>query len=189
MQQFCELTKSGLYTGGVFLRSDYILKGELQHLLAALMPENRLACEVSLATGLRISDVLNMRSEQLGERMSVRELKTGKRRCVRIPRELLDRMHAVKGKIYVFEGRTNYRKPRTRQAVYKDLKRAAALFRIDKKLQISPHSARKVWSVEKLKQYGGNVGKVQQLLNHSDEAVTLLYVMADVLTERKLHGK
>lgn len=184
-----ELTKSGLNTGGVFLRSDYLLRGEIVHVLAALMPENRLACEISLATGLRISDVLNIRSDQLSERFSVRELKTGKRRLVRLPSELLDRAHAIKGKIYVFEGRTNHRKPRSRQAVYKDLKRAAALFRIDKKLQISPHSMRKVWSVEQLKRYGGNVAKVQQLLNHSDEAVTMLYVMSDVLTERKLHGK
>lgn len=171
------------------MRSDYLLRGELVHVLAALMPENRLACEISLATGLRISDVLNIRSEQLSERFSVRELKTGKRRHVRLPSELLDRAHAIKGKIYVFEGRMNYRKPRSRQAVYKDLKRAAALFRIDKKLQISPHSMRKVWSVEQLKRYGGNVAKVQQLLNHNDEAVTMLYVMSDVLTERKLHGK
>ena len=184
-----ELTKSGLNTGGVFLRSDYRLRGELVHVLAALMPENRLACEISLATGLRISDVLNIRSEQLSERFSVRELKTGKRRLVRLPAELLDRAHAIKGKIYVFEGRLNHRKPRSRQAVYKDLKRAATLFRIDKKLQISPHSMRKVWSVEQLKRYGGNVAKVQQLLNHNDEAVTMLYVMSDVLTERKLHGK
>ena len=165
------------------------MKGELVHVLAALMPENRLACEVSLATGLRISDVLNMRSEQLADRMSIRELKTGKRRLVRIPSKLLDRMHSCKGKIYVFEGRNDYRKHRTRQAVYKDLKRAAALFRLDKKLQISPHSMRKVWSVEKLRQYGGDIAKVKKLLNHEDEAVTILYVMADALTERKLNGK
>lgn len=171
------------------MRSDYIFKGELEHILAALMPENRLACEVSLATGLRISDVLNMRSDKLSERMYIRELKTGKTRCIRLGRELLDRLHACKGKIYVFEGRYDYRKPRTRQAVYKDLKRAAALFRIDKNLQISPHSIRKVWSVEKYRACGNNLKKIQQLLNHNDEAVTMLYAMADVLTERRINGK
>ena len=42
------------------MRSDWIPKGEMSHILAALQPENRLACEVSLATGLRINDVLAM---------------------------------------------------------------------------------------------------------------------------------
>ena len=49
---------------------------EFEHLLAALMPPNRLACEVSACTGLRISDVLNLRTAKLAERFSVRELKT-----------------------------------------------------------------------------------------------------------------
>ena len=35
------------------MRSEWIEKGEMEHVLAALMPENRLACEISLATGLR----------------------------------------------------------------------------------------------------------------------------------------
>lgn len=164
-------------------------KGELQHVLAALTPANRLACEISLATGLRIGDVLNMRSDKLAERMTVRELKTGKNRRVRLPKELLDRCTAAAGKIYVFEHRTDHRRHRSRAAVYKDIKRAARLFRLDKRLQISPHSVRKVWAVEQLRQYGGDVRKVQQLLNHNSEAVTMLYCMADALTVAKLGGR
>lgn len=73
-----ELPILGLLTGGGNTRADYIAKQEFKHLLAALMPPNRLALEVSLATGLRISDVLNLRTERLEERMTIRELKTGK---------------------------------------------------------------------------------------------------------------
>ena len=171
------------------MRSDWIPKGEMAHVLAALTPPNRLACEVSMATGLRIGDVLNMRTDRLAQRMTVRELKTGKTRRVRLPRELYERYLSMAGKIYVFEGRTNYKKPRTRSAVYKDIKRAAKAFRMDKRLQVSPHSIRKVWAVEQLRTYGGDVKKVQQLLNHSDEAVTMLYVMADALTAAKLSGR
>lgn len=84
---------------------------EFEHLLAALMPPNRLACEVSACTGLRISDVLNLRTAKLAERFSVRELKTGKIKRVRLPRSLLDRLLAQAGRIYVFENRLDYRKP------------------------------------------------------------------------------
>lgn len=167
------------------MRADYVDRVEFGHLLAALMPPNRLALEVSLTTGLRISDVLNMRTDQLKERMTVRELKTGKTRRVRLPAELYVRCLAQAGKVWVWEGRQDWRKHRTRQAVYKDLKRAAALFRLPRGLQVSPHTARKVYAVTQY-QTGHSLRRVQQLLQHSSEAVTMLYAMADELTARKL---
>lgn len=168
------------------MRSDYLAAPEFEHVLAALMPENRLACEVSMCTGLRIGDVLNLRSDKLSERMNVREAKTGKNRRFRLPTALLDKLIAIHGKIYVFEGRTDYRKARTRQAVYKDIKRAARLFRLT--LQISPHSARKIYAVGEY-QRTGSLKRVQELLNHSDEAVTMLYALADQLTDRRKKGR
>ena len=47
------------------MRSEWIPKGEIEHILAALMPENRLACEISLFTGLRINDVLSLKTAQV----------------------------------------------------------------------------------------------------------------------------
>jgi integrase len=170
-------------------RSDWIDPQELGHLLAALMPPNRLALEVSAATGLRIADVLHIRSEQLSGadgRMTVRERKTGKARRIRIPADLLERMARQQGRVYVWEGRASWLRPRTRQAVYKDLKRAARLYRIPAGTQISPHSARKTWAVGIHQRHG--LARVQALLGHCDEAVTILYAMADQLTARK-HGR
>ena len=148
------------------------------------MPENRLAVRLSLATGLRINDVLSIKTAKVAERMTVTEEKTGKKRRIYIPRALLEDMLRVCGKYYVFEHRLRQNEHRTRQAVFKDLKRAAKLFRLDKDLNIAPHTARKVFAVEKLKKYG-DLKRVQKLLNHSDEAVTLVYAMADILTERR----
>ena len=158
-------------------------RDEFEHVLAALTPENRLACEVSACTGLRIGDVLNLRSGKLQERMTVRELKTGKTRRIRLPAALLDRLTAISGKIYVFEGRLDYRKHRTRQAGYQDLARAAKLFRV-RNTHLSPHSARKSYAVSEYRRTG-SLAAVQKLLNHEDEAVTMLYAMADQLTERR----
>lgn len=166
------------------MRSDYVDRDTFRHVLAALTEPNRLAVEVSLATGLRIDDVLNLRSCDLRERFSVREQKTGKRKQVKLNSELLDALLSIAGKVYVFEGRTDYRRHRTRQAVYKDIKRAAAAFRV-KRLQLSPHSARKIYAVTQYHRTG-SLAKVQQLLNHSDEAVTMLYALADEVSARKL---
>lgn len=155
----------------------------MSHILAALTYENRLAITVSLLTGLRIGDVLNMRSRDLlKDRFTITEEKTLKRRTIRIPNKLRDELQAIAGKIYVFQNRLSARKHRTRQAVYKDIKRAAKAFRV--KGNISCHTARKIYAVSEYKK-DFSVARVKKLLNHSSEAVTMIYAIADELTERK----
>lgn len=168
------------------MRSEYVFKNEVEHILAALMPENRLACEVSLATGLRIGDVLRLKTEDIQkERFSVQEQKTGKRRTVRLPVALRNRCAAFAGAVYVFTGRLDGRKPRTRQAVWKDLKRVQRLMRLD--VNLTPHSMRKVFAVEEYHR-SGDLKRVQKLLNHSNEAVTMIYAMADEQVKRLRGG-
>lgn len=168
------------------MRADHIEASELQHILAALTPQNRLAMEVAMATGLRIGDVLQIKTRQLEEakdrRITVCEQKTGKRRRLTVPEPLYMRCLAMAGRLYVFSGRTDWRKPRSRQAVWKDLRRAAKLFRAPQ--HVSPHSARKTWAVAEYSKQG-DIKRIQRLLNHSDPAVTALYAMADALTSRK----
>jgi integrase len=184
-----EFTFLGLTTGGREVRTDYIHKQELQHVLAALTPPNRLAIEISLATGLRIGDVLALTRDKLtgtsDRRITVTEAKTGKRRRVEIPAELFKRALGMAGKVFVFEGRHDYRHHRTRQAVHKDIKRAARLFRC--RGNIAPHTARKVYAVEAFRRTQ-ELAKVQKLLQHTNEAVTAIYALADELTARRLGG-
>lgn len=167
------------------MQSDYIFLDMLNHILAALMPDNRLALDVSLYTGLRIDDVLSFQTHKVKRRMSIQEKKTGKRKHFYLTQDLVDRLIANSGGgIYCFPHRLDGRKHRTRQAVWKDLNRAMKLFRIPKNLVISPHTCRKVYAVNQFKKCG-NLQEVQKLLNHSNESVTVLYAMADVLTERE----
>lgn len=178
-----ELSFFVLLKGGETMRSAYIPKGEINHILAALTPPNRLACEISLATGLRINDVLNLKpSQMLKKRFTIHEEKTGKTRVVYLPKDLRTRALACSGQHFIFEGRLNGREHRTRQAVYKDLRQAVNRFGIKK--QISPHSLRKIYAVEEFKKTG-ELKRVQRLLNHSSEAVTILYAMANVLDKKK----
>ena len=168
------------------MRTDYLDPSEMQHVLAALTPPNRLAVQISMATGLRIGDVLQLRTEQVEQspdgRLTIREQKTGKSRRVRLPKELHQRALRMAGRRYVFEGRLDERRHRTRQAVHKDLQRAAKLFRV--RGCIAPHSARKIYAVEQLRRTG-SIARVQELLQHSSEAVTMVYALADELTRRK----
>lgn len=171
------------------MRTDWVEPEIFEHLLAALMPANRLAIETSLATGLRIGDVLNLKTADLQrERFTVREEKTNKARRVTLPRALRVELAAQAGRIFVFEHRLDQFRHRTRQAVWADLHRAALLFRLPRKLVVAPHSARKIYAVGKF-QDGRNLQKVQRLLNHTDEAVTVLYAMADEISKRKLRTK
>jgi integrase len=159
----------------------------MSHILAALTRPNRLAIITSLVTGLRISDVLNIKADMLSrERFTVTEKKTLKKRYIRLPTKLRAELKALSGLVYVFEHRTDPLRPRTRQAVYKDIKRAARAFRVE--VNVAPHSARKIYAVNEYKK-DMDIKKVQKLLNHSDEAVTLLYCMADQITERALRKK
>ena len=168
-------------------RADWVPSALMEHILAAMMPENSLALRVSLRTGLRIDDVLSLRRSDIekGRRFTIKEHKTGKSRRVYLPEELWAEMMSNCGRWFVFEGRTDQKRHRTRQAVNKDIARAAEAFRVPAAVQISPHSARKIYAVDMFEKYG-KPEKVQQLLNHSRESVTMLYCMAEAVYNRKM---
>lgn len=170
------------------MRSDYITKDCFEHILSALTLENRLALITSLTTGLRIDDVLHLKtSDILKGRFSIKEMKTGKNRKIRLGKSLQEDLISIAGRYFVFEHRLDAKKCRTRQAVNKDLKRACQLFRV-KGVNVTPHSARKIYAVGQYERTC-DFHRVQELLNHSEESVTVLYAIADVLTERNTKNK
>ena len=98
---------------------------------------------------------------------------------------LLSDLKKAAGREWVFPGR-DPRKHRTRQAVWKDVKRAAAALRLPQ--NVAPHSIRKVYAVDLLHKYG-DIEKVRRALNHSNAAVTLVYAMADVQLQAKFRRR
>ena len=149
--------------------------------LALLTEENRLVMRTALHTGLRVGDVLALKPDRLRPNCWVTEAKTGKRRQIGLPEPLLSDLRAASGRVWVFPGR-DPKHHRTRQAVWKDVKRAAEAVRIPQ--NVGPHSARKVFAVELLGE-SGDLSRVQKALNHTDPEVTLLYAMADKLANQK----
>lgn len=164
------------------MTTEYLVSKEMEHVFAALMPENRLVCRTCVATGLRVGDVLALKPQQLATQFWITEQKTGKRRRVNLKQELLDDLKKHSGKEWVFPGR-DPRKHRTRQAVWRDVKRAAKAFRLPQNVAV--HSLRKVYAHEMLTKSKGDLSKVQRALNHSDAATTMIYIMAYQLYQAK----
>ena len=170
------------------MKTESLLNREVDLVLAALTPANRLVMRVALHTGLRIGDVLALQTAQLAPHFWVTEMKTGKRRQVGLPEPLLSDLKNAAGRVWVFEGRSPT-KHRTRQAVWKDVKRAAKAFRLP--ANIAPHSARKTFASDLMEKYG-DIEKVRRALNHRNEAVTIIYALADQqrrLKEKRRAGK
>lgn len=157
----------------------------MQHVLALLTPENRLVMRVSLHTGLRVGDVLALKKDQIGPHFWVIEAKTGKHKQVGLPAQLLDDLRQQcrwSSSAWVFPGRTDPEKHRTRQAVWADVKRAAKALRLPQ--NVAPHSARKIYAVHLMQEYG-DIARVRRALNHSDDSITMLYAMADHLVRQR----
>jgi integrase len=183
-----ELAKSGLQTRRGSRAADWVNEQSMGHILAALTAANRRVMWVALCSGLRISDVLNIKTEQLlgkkgdfehGIKVSVRESKTGQTRRFWMPRELRLELLQHAGKLYVFPSRTCQNRHRTRQAVEKDLHRARALLRLPSTITVSCHTARKMYAVA----HG------RGSLHHKSKIVELMYDTADLATKKKLKGR
>lgn len=157
------------------MRVEYLLEREVDQILSMLTEKNALIMRVAIHTGLRISDVLSLRTENLRSHFWVTEQKTGKRRQVGLPDPLLSDIRNQAGKEWAFESPKTGR-PQTRQAVWKDVKRASKALRLAQ--NVGPHSARKVFAVELMEKYG-DLERVKRALNHSSDTVTMLYALAD----------
>ena len=167
------------------MTTEYLLNRELEHVLAALTPQNQLIVRMILHTGMRISDCLQFKSKDLKSSGWYTESKTGKRRRYGLPKELLGQIQAQAGEVWAFPGRRPS-EHKTRQAVWADIKRAQKAFRLPQ--NIGPHSVRKLYAVELMARYG-DIERVRRNLNHSSSSVTAIYAMSDLLLQRKLEAK
>ena len=163
-------------------RTSYASRAQMAHILAALMPTNALIMRVCMATGLRVSDVLELRTHDFKRRQTVRQKKTGKPRRIQWPIGLYEEMLQQAGRYWVFESRTDPRKHRQGQTVWKDVKHAEAVFKRSRTLRrsqnLGTHTGRKIAAVEAY--HRGGMAAAQRLLSHSDPLVTRLYALSDM---------
>lgn len=165
--------------------SAYLSEDDFEVVFRLLMPQNALIMRVCMHTGLRVGDVLAFKTDKVSRQFWITEQKTGKRRRVNLTSSLLQEILEQSGRRWCFEHRTDWKKHKTRQAVWKDLKRAQKALRLTENL--STHSARKTFAVALYRKYG-NLDRVGRALNHSDRAVTMVYALADA-AHRNRRGK
>lgn len=162
------------------MRTDYLNPQLYNRLYSCMTYDNVLALRVSLETGLRIDDVLSLRASQLVRRTicGVAE-KTDKPYKKTISADLAKRLAALTPNAggYIFAHRLDPMKHRTRQAVWLNMKKAAAQMGV--KLNAAPHSARKTYAVEMFKDKG--LERTQKELQHDRISTTMLYAFSDML--------
>lgn len=161
------------------MKTDYIKPSVYKKIYQIMEYENALALRLSLETGMRIGDVLALTPSQLvGRTVRFTAQKTGKADKKVISADLAKRLRQVSGKKYIFPGRDR-NKPRTRQAVWKNVKKASKILKLEE--NAGCHSARKTYAVELYHEEG--LTSVQRELQHDKMETSMLYAFADLLTD------
>lgn len=170
------------------MRSAFINDDNFKLVLRLLTPANRLAIKISLETGARIDDILSLKKDQiLSKPIKYIEKKTGKKRTLKVSKKTHEEMIKFADYYYLFPNRRDNKKHRTRQAVWKDIKRAKKSLRI--KENLTTHSARKNYAVRLMKKYNNDITKVQKELNHATPEVTMIYALSQMLSAEGIDFK
>ncbi|EEL88103.1 site-specific integrase [Bacillus cereus] len=132
---------------------------------------------MGINTGLRISDILKLKVEDLkGSHISMREMKTGKQKRIQITvalkRELRWFNENREDDEYLLKSRQGKNRPIGRSMAYKILSGAAAEFGLD---EIGTHTLRKTYGYHMYMQTK-NIALLMEIFNHSSEKVTLRYI-------------
>lgn len=142
----------------------------------ALTPIARLAWDTAVLTGLRVSDVLQLRPETLRKDMTVLERKTGKWRDIHLTDDLIRRLKqssAVRSSPYCFPSATDFDRPMSRDTIGDMLHRVNIA--LAPQYTLSMHSARKIYAIN-LYRRTGDYNAVQRDLGHKHLSTTLLYI-------------
>lgn len=164
------------------MKSQYIGKEEFKCMLKDVKEPYKLVMLVSLETGLRLSDVLNLTYRQAYGWEQIKERKTGKACTIDLPDYLraalmdLQLRSSSGNSALVFPSEKAIDRPIHRSTIYRAVKRAAEGYEVN----VTPHTARKIFAVEALKACG-DLKKVQAMLRHDRLDTTLLYAFSDVL--------
>jgi len=165
-------------------KAKIISNWEAERILRFLPKADGLIFRLSIETGLRISDILDLRAWYLGKIMYVREKKTGKIRIVELSDALIGELQPLKDEalrnedkqIYAFPSSRTPDKHLHRSTYHRHLKRAAkhAL------CECSAHSGRKLYAKNVFNETK-SIAEVQKSLNHKYITTTATYLGVDLV--------
>ncbi|MBT8422096.1 MAG: site-specific tyrosine recombinase XerD [Gammaproteobacteria bacterium] len=178
-------------------------EGEVESLLAApdvndpLGHRDRTMLEVLYATGLRVSELINLKQSEVNLNQGVARIvgKGGRERLIPLGEEaqnwLRDFIAGPRGEI-LLERQTDYLFPTrrgdrmTRQAFWHIIKRYSKIAGISSKM--SPHTLRHAFATHLLNN-GADLRVVQMLLGHSDLSTTQIYTHVARARMKDLHSE
>ena len=110
------------------------------------------------------------------QKFNLKEQKTKKRKRIAmtpaLKRELKEYVEGKEDHEYLFKSREGINKPIGRSMAYKILREAAGYVSLD---EIGTHTLRKTFGYHFYKRYK-DVAMLQEIFNHSSEAITLRYI-------------
>ncbi|SDI18809.1 Phage integrase family protein [Alteribacillus persepolensis] len=149
----------------------------IQEYLKAKNERDYLLFVLGINTGLRISDILQLKAKHVrGHYISLREKKTTKQKRLRITpdlhRELKNYIRHMNDDEYLFQSRKGNNMPIQRSAAYKVLREAAEYAGLN---EIGTHTLRKTFGYHFYMQTK-DIAMLQELFNHSSPHITLRYI-------------
>ncbi|MCD5324762.1 MULTISPECIES: tyrosine-type recombinase/integrase [Pontibacillus] len=156
---------------------DPIMINQVKDYLLEKSERNYMLFVIGINTGLRISDILQLKVKDVeGMHINLREKKTKKRKKIRITpqlrRELKWYIADKAPNEYLFKSRKGGNKAIGRSMAYKILRDAADQFGLK---EIGTHTLRKTFGYHFYLQTK-NTAMLQELFNHSSEKITLIYI-------------
>jgi site-specific recombinase XerD len=135
--------------------------------------------EIGLKTGLRVSDILNLRVGDIKKSTRVKEKKTGKERTVKFSEGFIKDVQRYAAKNYlknddclVFSDSNNKNRPLSRVQAYVTLRYVGAACGVER---VGTHSMRKTFAVAHFKKHK-DIEQLKKILNHKHVTTTLLYL-------------
>jgi integrase len=132
---------------------------------------------LGISTGLRISDILSLKKEDLlKSHIDIKETKTQKRKRVKIPgyikKDIMPFVNRLNDGDYVIKSRQGTNKSIDRSVAYRILRDAAEHVNLT---EVGTHTLRKTFGYH-FYQQTQNIAVLQELFNHTSQSVTLRYI-------------
>lgn len=163
---------------------------EMKHLrsikrLLVDSPRDRLLFVAGINSGLRVQDLLSLKVKDLverkvGDRIFIREKKTGKENVFLMNKEIVsafqEYLHVVnpEPEHFVFKSRKGFNYPLTTHRVTKMVKHWCSEINLNG--NYGAHTLRKTWCYVQRTQYGVPWEVISKRLNHSSPAITRRYL-------------
>lgn len=153
--------------------------------LLADSPRDKLLFVMGVNSGLRVQDLLALRVAavrglKLGDRVPVRELKTGKPNVLIANKEIVTALEEYFAAVnpddehFLFKSRKTANSPLTTLTVTKKVKAWAAALNL--KGNFGAHTLRKTWTYHQRREFGVSWEVLAKRLNHSSPSVTRRYL-------------